>query len=558
MSLGKHLICAALFLASVSGVPAAQTAPSEVDPVALRRWQDMRFGMFIHWGPVSLTGREIGWARGAEIPIAEYDQLYKRFTAENFDAESWVLTGKAAGMKYVVLTTKHHDGFCLWDTKQTDYNVMNSPLGRDVVGELAVACKKHGLAFGTYHSTCDWHHPDFPLTSPGGNAKRETHNLDRYTEYLKAQVRELLVNYGPLVTLWFDVPQQFDAERGQGLIDFVRALQPDIVINNRTGAPGDFDTPEQHIGGFNRARPWETCMTICRQWAWKPDDTMKSLQQCLQTLMYTAGGDGNLLFNVGPMPDGRIEPRQVERLAEMGRWMQKYGDTIYGTRGGPVKPGRWGASTCKGNKINLFVMNWPKEGPLVIPGSSIKVAQASLRTGGTVTVRQTVDGLAIDVAAADRKEIATLVELTVEGAAFDIEPVGVLVRSDSAAFQQKATASNTFQNQATYGPDRAFDDDPETRWATDSGLKTAWLEVDLGVETAIGAALIDERIWDRIRKYEIQYKSADQWKTAHAGTRVDSDKQIVFPPVRARQFRLSILDATDGPTLWEFQLFTAP
>jgi alpha-L-fucosidase len=248
-------------------------------------------------------------------------------------------------------------------------------------------------------------------------------------------------------------------------------------------------------------------MTICRQWAWKPDDTMKSLEQCLQTLMYTAGGDGNLLFNVGPMPDGRIEPRQVERLTEMGRWMQKYGDTIYGTRGGPVKPGRWGASTCKGNRINLFVMNWPKDGPLVIPGSSIKVTQASLRTGGTATVRQTADGLAIDVSAADRKEIATIVELTVEGPAFDIEPVGVPVRSDSAAFQKKATASNTFQNQATYGPGRAFDDDPETRWATDAGLKSAWLEVDLGVETAIDAALIDEHTWDRIRKYEIQYQA---------------------------------------------------
>ena len=317
----------------------------------LEEWKDARFGMFIHWGPVSLKGTEIGWSRGREIPIEEYDNLYKKFNPANFDANAWVSVAKAAGMKYIVLTTKHHDGFCLWNTRQTDFNIMNSPLHRDVVKELAEACKKQGIAFGTYYSTTDWHHPDFPLTSPGGTVTRPKSDLEAYTTYLKKEVAELLLNYGPLYVLWFDVPQKFDAVRGQGVIDFVRTIQPDIIINNRTGAKGDFDTPEQRVGGFQVDRPWESCITIANQWAWKPNDPIKSLEQCLHTLIRTAGGDGNLLFNVGPMPDGRIEPSQVDRLKEMGKWMEKYGNTIYETRGGPFKPTDWGVSTRKGNKI---------------------------------------------------------------------------------------------------------------------------------------------------------------------------------------------------------------
>ncbi len=159
-------------------------------------------------------------------------------------------------MKYIILTTKHHDGFCLWNTRQTDFNIINSPLHRDVVKELAEASKKQGIAFGAYYSTTDWHHPDFSLTSPGGTITRPTSDLESYTTYLKRQVAELLLNYNPLFVLWFDVPQKFDAVRGQGVIDFVRTIQPDIIINNRTGASGDFDTPEQRVGGFQNERPF--------------------------------------------------------------------------------------------------------------------------------------------------------------------------------------------------------------------------------------------------------------------------------------------------------------
>ena len=193
------------------------------------------------------------------------------------------------------------------------------------------------------------------MTSPGGSVKRETSNIDRYTEYLKNQSVEIIKNYGPLLVMWYDVPQQFDSVRGQSVINFIRKVQPDILVNNRTGAKGDFDTPEQRVGNFQNNRPWETCMTIGRQWAWKPNDEVKTLEQCLHSLIRSAGGDGNLLFNVGPMPDGRIEPRQVERLKEMGAWLKVNGEAIYGTTASPIPFLSWGRCTRRDDALYFHV-----------------------------------------------------------------------------------------------------------------------------------------------------------------------------------------------------------
>jgi len=231
-------------------------------------------------------------------------------------------------MKYLVFTTKHHDGFCMFDTKLTDYKITNSPFGRDVVKELADACHEANFRLGFYYSPPDWHHPDY-----------RTANHPRYIEYLHGQLRELCSNYGRLDILWFDglggKATDWDAER---LFKMIRTLQPHIIINNRCGLPGDFDTPEQRIGRFQTNRPWESCITIGRQWAWKPNDRLKSLKQCIDILVRCVGGDGNLLLNVGPMPTGEIEPRQVARLKEIGAWLARYGESIYGTRGGPFPP----------------------------------------------------------------------------------------------------------------------------------------------------------------------------------------------------------------------------
>ncbi|MDD4873007.1 MAG: alpha-L-fucosidase [Kiritimatiellae bacterium] len=536
---------------------AAENPPyAPPQPEAMKRWQDMRFGMFIHWGPVSITGHEIGWARGTQTPIEEYDNLYKKFNPVNFNADEWVKVAKDAGMKYMVLTTKHHDGFCLWDTKQTDYNIMNSPFKRDVVKELSEACKKQGIAFGTYYSTCDWYHPDFPLTSPGGKTKREKSDLDSYNRYLLAQIRELITNYGPLLTIWNDVPQMFKG-RGTNTINMVRALQPDILINNRTGDGGDYDTPEQRVGGFQMNRPWETCMTICRQWAWKPDDTMKTLKECMQTLIRTAGGDGNLLFNVGPMPDGKIEQRQIDRLKEMGQWLQKYGASIYGTRGGPFKPAAWGVSTRKDKQIFVHVFNWPEEGKLELPSIPSRILSAKALTGGSVEFKQDDKGISLNVPAASREEIDTLIALEIDGPAIDIAPVVAGSSSLSLAFGAKATASNVYQKNPSYSPDKALDDDDGTRWATDAGTKQAWLEVDLGKPKEFSKVLIKEWVdakGSRSNSFELQYKAGDEWKTIIKGGKIGKNFKKSFPVVTAQMVRLNILEATNGPTIEEFQL----
>ena len=464
--------------------PATGQAQSEPwlkpDPAALERWRDMRFGMFIHWGPVSLTGHEIGWARGAQTPIEEYDNLYKRFNPTKFNADQWVAVAKAAGMKYMVFTSKHHDGFCMWDTKQTDFNVMHSPFGRDVVRELADACRRGGIAFGTYHSVCDWHHPDFPLTSPGGTVRREKSDIAAYRRYLRAQVTEIITNYGPLSTMWYDVPQEFDRTEGSENVRLCRTLQPDILVNNRAGGGcGDYGTPEQQVGGFDNEHPWETCMTICTQWSWKPNDTMKTLPECLQTLVRTAGGDGNLLFNVGPMATGEIEARQVERLKEMGAWLAKYGQTVYATRGGPLKPAKHVVSTRNGSTIYVHIFAWPEE-VLTLPALPAKIVQSHVLTGGQATVKQTESGIEISVPKSDRQEIDTIVVLQLDKPAIDIAPIAVASIGQSLTEGKKATASNVFQNEGSLAATMAVDGNETSRWATDASTGPCWLEVDLG------------------------------------------------------------------------------
>jgi alpha-L-fucosidase len=342
---------------------------------SLKKWRDLRFGLFIHWGPVSLRGTEIGWSRGREVPYEDYDNLYKEFNPVLFDADEWVSIAKNAGMKYLILVTKHHDGFTLWNSDATDYDIVQSPFERDIVKEIAEACKRHGLLFGTYYSILDWYHPDYPVRF-NRRIKKPNALMTRYIPFMKQQLRELVIDYGTEI-LWFDGEWEdpWTHEMGMELYAWARDLNNDLLINNRVDKgragmegvsasdrfAGDFETPEQRVGNYNPVTPWETCMTICRQWAWKPNDKLKSLQECIHTLVRTAGGDGNLLLNVGPMPDGRFEQRQIDRLHEIGDWLKQYGDTIYGTRGGPVPPQHWGVTTSKDNRVFVHVLDSQSE-----------------------------------------------------------------------------------------------------------------------------------------------------------------------------------------------------
>lgn len=557
MAMRRWMLTASLILVLAQGswaqsteAPPEEKSHLEARPEDMAWWKEARFGLFIHWGPVSLKGTEIGWSRGAErrgtggkgeIPVEIYDNLYKEFNPVEFNAKEWVAIAQAAGMKYLVFTSKHHDGFSMFDSKLTDYKITNSPFKRDVVAELAQACHEAGLKLGFYYSPPDWHHPDYRM---------ERHA--KYIEYLHGQIRELCTNYGKLDIMWFDglggKAEDWDSEN---LFKMIRELQPHIIINNRAGLPADHDTPEQTIGRFQRDRAWESCITIGQQWAWKPNDKMKSLKECIDTLVRCAGGDGNLLLNVGPMPTGTIEPRQVERLKEMGSWLKQYGETIYGTRGGPYRPGDWGASTCKGNVAYLHVLNWPEE-TVTLPPLPRKITSSAVLTGGTAEVKQMEDSVEVSVAPEHRQELDTIVALTLDGTAVDIEPprraTGFLTSG------KLAKASNVYQQMELHGPDKAVDDDPETRWATDAGTHAAWLEVDLGAPAKFDCVYISEA-FDRVRKFTLERQEGGEWKTFAEGRTIGEDFTLRFETVTAQVVRLNIVKATEGPTIWEFGLF---
>ncbi len=545
----------ALSLLLAAGVALSATERTEAAD-RMQWFRDAKFGLFIHWGPVSLVGTEIGWSRGGErrprksdktgeIPVDVYDNLYMDFNPTEFNAREWVAVAKAAGMKYLVFTTKHHDGFAMFDSRLTDYKITKTPYGRDIVAQLARACHEGGLRLGFYYSPPDWHH-----------AYYRTDLHDRYIEYMHGQIRELLSNYGRVDILWFDglggTAPDWGSER---LFAMIRRLQPHIIINNRAGLPADFDTPEQRIGRFQTHRPWETCMTLCRQWAWRPDDTMKSFAQCIETLVRTVGGDGNLLLNVGPTPDGRIEARQVDRLKEVGDWLRKYGRSIYATRGGPFRPDLWGASTYRGDTIYLHVLDWEGD-EIRLPCIARRIKSVSVLTGGAATLSERPDEFTVTVPATHRDPIDTIIALKLDGPAADARPRPW--RSGSLATGAKATASETGEVHGSHeaGPDKAFDDDYTTSWMA-AGEKDYWLQVDLGRPMKVGRAVLLES-FSNIQAFEIQYKDGDDWKTCATGETIGRKLVLEFQPVTAQVFRLNITKWSGRPELREFHLFPPP
>lgn len=523
----------------------------------LEWWKDARFGLFIHWGPVSIKGTEIGWSRGREIAVEDYDALYRQFNPVNFNADEWVKLAAEAGMKYIVFTSKHHDGFCMWNTKYSEYNIMRSPFARDVMKELSEACKKYNMALGFYHSTCDWHHPDFPLTSPGGTVRRPSSNLDRYTEYLKNQSVEIINNYGPLLVMWYDVPQEFSAERGQGVIDHIRKIQPDILVNNRTGAPGDFDTPEQRVGSFQVDRPWETCMTIARQWAWKPDDDVKSLEQCLHNLIRSAGGDGNLLFNVGPKPDGTIEPLQAERLNEMGHWLKKYGYTIYETRGGPFRPADWGVSTRKGNKIYLHILKWSGNAPLIkIPDIGMEIKGIKIASGGNARYRKTVDSYTIEFDGKLLQPVNTIIEIEYPGSVMNIKPADMTSQSISFMKSVKGSSNEKGQWINHQWVDLAAINNGDwsgSFWQPAEDDRKPWVEFDLGKKEKISKAILYES-GSNVKSFEFQYKSGDSWTTFHKGSIIGPRAELTFKTVDSQYIRFVVTSYSGILQFYEISL----
>jgi len=395
-------------------------------------WKEAKFGMFIHWGIYSVpageyTGKEIGsigeWImNNGKIPVAEYEKYATQFNPTDFNADEWVKLAKDAGMKYIVITSKHHDGFALFDSKVSTYDIIDAtPFKRDIIKEMAEACKKQGMPFGLYYSQAqDWH-------VPGGAAmnghwdKDQEGNMDEYLDKVAVpQVSEILNNYGDIKILWWDTPTDMTPERAAKFMPEL-AKHPNLIINNRLGGgvEGDLETPEQFIPATGiTGKNWESCMTMNDTWGFKKNDhNWKSSEMLVQNLIDIASKGGNYLLNVGPTQMGVIPEASIERLKEMGQWMKTNGDAIYGTSASPFKKLDWGRCTLKkGNKTNLVylhIFNLPVDGKLLVPGLASKIDKAYALIDVNKKLEFQVEGnnVILDVSKIEKDKFATVVAL---------------------------------------------------------------------------------------------------------------------------------------------------
>src|SRR5437016_4135876 len=337
-------------------------------------WHEARFGMFIHWGLYSVLGRHEWVMENEGIPVSEYAPLVKKFQPMPHAARAWAKLARAAGQKYMVMTTKHHEGFCNFDTKLTNYCAPKQGPGRDLVAEYVEAARAEGLRVGFYYSLMDWHHPD------GARSATDEAARQRFVEYTHGLVRELMTNYGKIDILWYDVDWPLDAKgwESEKMNEMVFKLQPDIIVNNRNGLAGDFSTPEQEIRVSKAGRAWETCMTMNDSWGYqRADDNWKSAKTLVRNLVECAQGGGNYLLNIGPKGDGSIPAESVQRLTDVGKWMDKHGPTIYETERSRVGSSVMAGFTRKGNTLYVQVYNWPGS-TVAVGGLRTKVNSAKL------------------------------------------------------------------------------------------------------------------------------------------------------------------------------------
>ena len=448
-----------VFAASGSAL-AQESTPAKAEESADRMawWEDTRFGMFIHWGAYSQAGGEWNgetnhaeWLQfSAKIPLAEYTEFVKTFNPEKFNADEWAQIAKDAGMKYLVVTAKHHDGVAMFDSTTSPHNVVKlAGLKMDPIHELSEACRKHGLRFCVYYSLGrDWQDPDVPTGSPGKTKpgwrsnlldfpNEEEKDFSKYFERkVKPQVRELLTNYGPIGVMWFDTPEKISPEESAELLELIHELQPDCIVNSRVGnGLGDYGTPEQTIPNGIDSRPWETCMTLNGHWGHnKADQDWKSSESLLRNLIDIVSKGGNYLLNVGPTGEGVIPEPSVERLADIGKWLAVNGEAIYGCDATPFGPelgsvdktkkdkkgrskfnAKWEwRCTTKPGILYLHIFKWPQDGSFKLSGLQSKVTGVKMLADGHVCqFEQLADELTIDLPPKASDEIASVLRIDI-------------------------------------------------------------------------------------------------------------------------------------------------
>ncbi len=433
-------------------------------------WREARFGMFIHWGVYAVPagvwdGEEkyAEWIRHrAHIPLSVYEHIPADFNPTKYNPDRWVRLAKQAGMKYMVITSKHHDGFCIFDSELTEWDVIDSsPYDKDLLMQLRRSANKvEDFKLGYYYSIMDWHHPDYLPRRGWSDRSAEGADMDEYTEYVKNQVKELIYEYDPAI-LWFDGGWEdtWTDERGLEVLNMIRELNPSIIVNNRLEVDGDYTTPEQHIPGQAMDRDWETCMTMNGHWGYaKYDENWKSTKTLIRNLVDIVSKGGNYLLNVGPRADGTFPEESIQRLKEIGTWMDENGESIYGTSGSPFRRLAWGRCTMKPGKLYLHVFNWPEDNTLEVPGLKNEVTGASLLATGTKlgVTREGEEMITVRVPDKALNPIDTVIVLRIEGepdvapwraeqaddGSVTLKAVDATLHGDQIQFENKAEEGN--------------------------------------------------------------------------------------------------------------------
>ena len=406
----------------------------------LKWFRKAKLGLFFHVGISALGKVDIGWSRETHkfpdplvgpIPDEIYDSWAKQIKMENFNAGEWIDLAVKCGFKYVVIITKHHDGFHMWDTAYSDYKITNAPMGRDYLKELIDACHARNMPVGLYYSQRDWHHPDYAPIDPNiadkisdppfyklkdGCALKSGETHEKYLSYMHNAVTELMENYGKIDILWWDswcYGGMFTKEMWDSIEieKKVRERQPDILIDNRAGLPGDFDTPECRLGYVQRDRAWETCMPLGDGWAWTGNG-VKSVSAVIKQFIYCLCGDGNYLLSIGCMPNGQLPPQETECMLKIGEFMENWGHTIYNTRSGPWNPNEFGGSVYRGETVYVHIVARPKNGIICLPLEEYSICSAQCITGENVAI--VIQGNTLSITIPDIEILDIIIELTMD------------------------------------------------------------------------------------------------------------------------------------------------
>lgn len=526
-------------------------------------WREAKFGMFIHWGIYAVTaGRwEEKTTYGewimhtARIPVAEYAMLASKFNPVKFDADAWVKLAKDAGQKYIIITTKHHDGFAMFGSKASKFNIVDAtPFKRDIIKELADACRRQNMKLGFYYSQAqDWHHKGGAVAHSAHWDVTQHGDMNEYIDKIALpQVKEILENYGDVAVLWWDTPIGMTMEMSQKLADVTKKY-PSLITNNRLGAGigGDLETPEQYIPatGFP-GRNWEVCMTMNDRWGYNAyDERWKSTEDLLIKLIDIVSKGGNFLLNVGPNAEGIIPEVCQQNLRELGKWLHTNGESVYGTTASPFPYLSWGRATRKCQTIFLHVFDWPKDKQLIVPLAN-KISKAYLLSDkeNTLKVKAGNGYSCIQLPAYPPDKTASVIAIQIDGEP-QIKPI------PSAG--KKVLASSTEDTNTLV---KLTDGSPKSGWRAAKDQRSATLEIDLGNPVKIQCLSLVEpwHPWSGItQKHELQYLVGNDWKTIFRGQTQGTGLTQSFSPVTARKFRIVLENTKEAPAVNELILFRA-